>query len=164
VAYSGNIMPDGHTNHMGAWPADVYYADLDGTWTDTTVASSEAELRRNRNVPGDGKFDQDEPPSSIELLTGRVDLSNLTCFQNKTPSRSELDLARQYLDKDHRFRLGTFPVTRRAIIFDRIESKTAEPVAAMAWRNFAPLVGPDVQEIGDLGYFPKVSRSTYLWS
>jgi hypothetical protein len=164
VAYSGNIMPDGHENHMGAWPADVYYADLDGNWTDATVSSTGAEVPRVRNVPGDGKFDQDEPPSSIELLTGRVDLSNLTCFQNKTPSRSELDLARQYLDKDHRFRIGAFPVARRAIIFNRIESKTAEPVAAMAWRNFAPLVGSDVQEIGDSEYFSKVSTSTYLWS
>ncbi len=164
VAYSGNIMPDGHPNHLGAWPADVYYADLDGTWTDTTVNSTEAEVPRSRNIPGDGKFDQDHPPSSIELLTGRVDLSNLTCFQNKTPSLSEVDLARQYLDKDHRFRVGAFPVARRAIIFDRIESKTAEPVAAMAWRNFAPLVGSEVQEIGDSEYFPKVSSSTYLWS
>jgi hypothetical protein len=164
VPYSGNIMPDGHTNHMGAWPADVYYADLDGPWTDLNVDSRVAELLRNQNVPGDGKFDQDHPPSSVELLTGRVDLSNLTCFLNKTPSRSELDLARQYLEKDHRFRVGAFPVSRRAIIFDQIESKTAEPVSAMAWRNFSPLVGREIEQINPSEYFAKVSASTYLWS
>ena len=30
VPYSGNINPDGHPDHLGAWPADVYYGDVDG--------------------------------------------------------------------------------------------------------------------------------------
>lgn len=29
-AFSGNINPDGHADHQGAWPADGYYADFDG--------------------------------------------------------------------------------------------------------------------------------------
>ncbi len=28
VPYSGEIAPDGHSNHFGAWPADVYYAEM----------------------------------------------------------------------------------------------------------------------------------------
>lgn len=31
VPYSGYIAPDGHEEHRGAWPADVYYADMTGT-------------------------------------------------------------------------------------------------------------------------------------
>ena len=34
VAYSGNLNPDGHPNHQGAWPTDAYYGDMDGSWTD----------------------------------------------------------------------------------------------------------------------------------
>jgi len=34
VPYSGNIYPDGHTNHHGAWPADVFYGEMDGYWSD----------------------------------------------------------------------------------------------------------------------------------
>src|SRR5207248_52270 len=37
VPYSGLLNPDGHPEHLGAWPADVYYGDLDGEWTDKTV-------------------------------------------------------------------------------------------------------------------------------
>ena len=38
VPYSGNIVPDGHSpDHLGAWPADVYYGDMDGAWTDSSV-------------------------------------------------------------------------------------------------------------------------------
>ena len=37
VPYSGKLNPDGHPDHLGAWPADVYYGDMDGSWTDSTV-------------------------------------------------------------------------------------------------------------------------------
>ncbi|MDX1951522.1 MAG: C25 family cysteine peptidase, partial [Verrucomicrobiota bacterium] len=58
VPYSGDIMPDGHENHRGAWPADLYYGEMDGNWTDRTVNTTSAERQINWNVPGDGKFDQ----------------------------------------------------------------------------------------------------------
>ncbi|HEV8542062.1 MAG TPA: chitobiase/beta-hexosaminidase C-terminal domain-containing protein [Verrucomicrobiae bacterium] len=165
VPYSGDIMPDGHPNHQGAWPADVYYADVDGTWTDDTVDSTGAEQARNHNVPGDGKFDQSTVPSAVELETGRVDFANLTCFLNKTPPRTEIDLARGYLDKDHKFRQGEVTVEPRALVYDRIESITAEPIAAAAWRNFVPFVrSENVQLINWGEYIPDVSTGSYLWS
>jgi len=37
VPYSGNLNPDGHSNHKGAWPTDVYYGEMNGNWTDTSV-------------------------------------------------------------------------------------------------------------------------------
>jgi hypothetical protein len=43
--------------------ADVYYADLDGTWTDASVNNTSASSPRNHNVRGDGKFDQSKVPS-----------------------------------------------------------------------------------------------------
>ena len=83
VPYSGDIAPDEHPNHTGAWPADVYYGDMDGTWTDQsanyqqTVNSDPADRARLSNTPGDGKFDQTTPPSAVELQVGRVDLAGM---------------------------------------------------------------------------------------
>ena len=37
VPYAGDFAPDGHADHTGAWPADSYYAGIDGLWTDETV-------------------------------------------------------------------------------------------------------------------------------
>jgi len=31
LPYSGYLNPDGHSDHKGAWPADAYYADMDGS-------------------------------------------------------------------------------------------------------------------------------------
>src|SRR5437762_840004 len=76
VPRSGDINPDGHDNHKGAWAADTYYADMDGAWTDSTVNDTSAERADNYNTPGDGRFDQSEIPSDLELAVGRVDLSN----------------------------------------------------------------------------------------
>ena len=53
VPRSGNMKPDGHPDHVGAWAADAYYADMDGTWTDSTVNNTSGERADNHNVPGD---------------------------------------------------------------------------------------------------------------
>jgi hypothetical protein len=84
-------------------------------------------------VPGDGKFDQSTIPSDLELEVGRVDLANMTCFSNKTPSRSELDLLRQYLNKDHNFRHGLLNIQRRAVICDNWGTPYGESFAQSAW-------------------------------
>jgi hypothetical protein len=165
VPYSGNISPDGHTNHTGAWPADVYYGDMHGLWTDSSVTSTNAERTRNWNIPGDGKFDQGSPPGRVDLQIGRVDLSNMTCFANKTPSRSEPDLLRQYLRKDHNFRLGLMTVERRALICDNFFDKGSDPIGCSGWRNFSAFFGPsNITEVGWSNYFPAVTAQSYLWT
>lgn len=164
VPYSGNIVPDGHANHKGAWPADVYYGEMDGNWTDRSVNSITAEREANRNIPGDGKFDQSEIPGDVELMVGRVDLHNMTCYANKTNSRSEIDLLRQYLDKNHAFRIGDISVERRALICDNFGDKGRDPIAGSAWRTFPGTVGRDIQEVSWDGYLPAASAGSYLWS
>ncbi len=165
VPYSGDITPDEHPPaHKGAWPADVYYADLDGTWTDNTVNDTGAERADNFNVPGDGKFDQNEIPSAVELEGGRVDLSNMTCFANKTPSLSEIDLLRRYLNKNHAFRTGSLPVQNNAILFNRFGLTEPEPLDASAWRNYSALVGTNITHPAIGQYFGLVAQNWYLWS
>lgn len=165
VAYSGNLNPDGHPNHQGAWPTDAFYADMDGSWTDNAVNNTSAERQANWNVPGDSKFDQSEIPSDLELEVGRVDLSNLTCFSNKTPSRSERDLLRQYLSKDHRFRTGQLHVERRGIVCDNFGEKEGEAYASSGWRNLAAFFGSEkVSSVPGWNYFSTVGSQSYLWS
>jgi hypothetical protein len=165
VPYSGNFNPDAHPDHQGAWAADAYYGDIDGNWTDNSVNTTSAERPYNHNVPGDGKWDQNDLPSDVELEVGRVDLHNMTCFANKTPARSELDLLRQYLNKDHNFRHGRLPVARRGLVCDNFGERDGEAFAASGWRNFAPFFGADnVSAVAGWNYFPNVSAQGYLWS
>jgi hypothetical protein len=132
VPYSGSLAPDGHPDHQGAWPADVYYGELQGPWTDTSVNTTVASRLENRNVPGDGKFDQTAIPSDVDLAVGRVDFANLPAF-----AASETQLLQQYLDKDHDYRHKVFAVDQRAVIDDNFGWFSGEAFAASGFRNFS---------------------------
>ena len=156
VPYSGNIVPDGHSNnHRGAWSADPYYADMDGNWTDTLVNVMIGPARIH-NVPGDGKFDQSFFPSSLELQIGRVDLANMPAF-----SAPEEELLVQYLQKAHRFKHQVITAETQAIIDDNFGS-FSEGFAANGWRNFSALVGNSNVMAGD--YLSSMDGDSYLWS
>ncbi len=136
VPYSGNFAPDGHSDHQGAWPADVYYADMTGAWTDAGVTATTAADPRNINVPGDGKFDASIMPANATLRVGRVDFANLPAF-----SLSETELLRQYLNKDHVFRQKWVVAAGAGLIDDIFGTFGGEAFAADGWRNFAPMFG-----------------------
>lgn len=157
VPYSGNLNPDGHPDHQGAWPADVFYADINGNWTDTGINNSIASDERNINTPGDGKFDQTVLPSDVELQIGRVDLSDMPAF-----TLSEIELTRNYLDKDHNYRHKKFNPEYGAVIDDNFGFFSGEAFAHSGWRNFAPLIGSENIESSD--YFTTLSDKSYLWS
>jgi len=115
VPYSGDQNPDGHSDHLGAWVADQYYADFIGTWTDNTVNNTTASRSANHNIPGDGKFDQ--KTVTPEIAIGRIDFSKLPKF-----SLSETQLLRKYLTKDIDFRKGLKQHRRRCIVKDAFGS------------------------------------------
>ena len=142
VPYSGNIAPDHHfrptgngrtPTHLGAWPADIYYADMVGQWTDTmstrtrtsirppirststfpaTASSTRRWQRRIVKRPRGARGLRPERRGRIALAVGRVDLSDLPAFS----PRREIDLLRAYLDKDHRFRRGELTGERFAVV------------------------------------------------
>ena len=183
VPYSGNIAPDHHyrptgngltPTHQGAWPADIYYGDMVGAWTDTTVDTRNNEYPPtdpvNVNVPGDGNFDQtsattdDKRPRGarslapqrrgrITLAIGRVDLSELPAFY----PRREIDLLRAYLDKDHRFRHGQLVGERFAVVDDHFpirsdaklgRDEVPESKAVAAYSVASALFGPAAVKSG----------------
>jgi hypothetical protein len=157
VPYSGNINPDGHSNHLGAWPADCYYGDVDGTWTDLFVTSTTVSPARTQNVPGDGKFDQSVIPSDLELQVGRVDFANMPAF-----ALSETQLLKNYFDKDHEYRKKIFVPIKQAVIDDNFGFFGSEAFAASGFKNFSPLVGSANVSAGD--YFTQMAGASYAWS
>lgn len=163
VPYSGDLNPDAHPDHRGAWPADGYYGEMDGIWTDSTVDRATASDPRNRNVPGDGKFDQTAwaSPSGffrleVELPVGRVDLANLPAF-----SMNEQELLRQYLNKDHDFRHRGFTADRLGLIDDHLGYFGGETPAVTGWQNFAPCFSAAGTAAGD--WLTTLSTQSYLW-
>ena len=156
VPYSGVIRPDGHPDHEGAWPADVYYADIDGNWTDNIINSTVADNSRHHNIPGDGKFDQSILPSDVELEVGRVDFFDLPAF-----SKSEFQLLEDYLDKNHEFRNGRIIMPRRGIIQNNFPS-FEEAFGQTALNNFTRFFGIDSVRYGE--YRNTLRNNPYLWS
>ena len=143
IPYSGNSAYDGHNDHQGAWVADSYYGDVDGNWTDVAINNVTPRRDANDNVPGDGKFDQSLLPSPIEIEVGRADFHNLPVFD-----LDEIELARQYLDKNHRFRRGEIEYPRRAFV-DNNFAGFEEGFGQTGWKNFPTLFGADSVSIKD---------------
>ncbi len=169
-AYSGGftlsgpiVQPDGHPEHSGAWSSDARYADVetspglssDEQWTDETVDISDAaraDRNQNTNVPGDGKFDQSQIPTDVELCIGRVDMRNLPAFGTMVADRApELALLRQYFDRVHAYRSKAMRFDTTARIDDNFGVFTSEndslrlveAFAAGAWRGFSAIIGRD---------------------
>lgn len=151
VVRSGFMTPDGHPDHRGAWPADAYYGDLDGEWSD---ALDKPEMK---NVPADGKLDPSQLPGDVELEVGRVDLGRLPAF-----GKPEVELLRRYLDRNHAFRHRKLEVERRALICDQFGDFRGEAFVSGGWRNFAALVGTSRIETG--AWFEKLGAGSYLWA
>ncbi len=157
VPYSGNMAPDGHTpDHQGAWPADGFYADTDGFWSDFSVDISGANRAENRNVPGDGKYDHNQFPTALKLELGRVDFSRLPLFP-----QSEAELTNKYLRKNIAFRKGEIQSEHRGIIQNNFGS-FVEAFGQSGLKNFTNLLGKDNVTYGN--YRLELISSSYLWS
>lgn len=154
VPYSGNIGPDGHSNHIGAWPCDGYYADPNGNWTDVSTTNTTAAQSRNHNIPADGKWDQSIFPSELEMSIGRIDFSNLPLFEE-----TEIELTKRYLDKNHAYRTGVIKSVNRGIVENNFN--LAEGFGQNGYRNIGALVGRDSTFSRD---FDVLKSDTYLWS
>lgn len=157
VPYSGNIAPDGHSpDHVGAWPSDTYYADINGVWTDVIVDNAGANRAENKNIPGDGKFDQYNIPSDVDLEVGRVDFFNMPAF-----SKNETALTRAYLNKNHMWRTGQIKAERRGIVLDNFNF-AGEAFGQTGIRNFSVFFGPSKVEYGN--YRDSLRKKSYLCS
>lgn len=171
VPYSGQVCPDGHwdplpdPHHRGAWPADAFYGDMDGVWTDASVHYTVGNLggTRNHNVPGDGKFDVSLLVGEHlpEVAVGRVDLANMGGISG---GLSETELLRRYLDRHHAFRhrTGLFStIGDRALVDDtRFGPDWGFATAVSGWTSGVALVGTANTVAGD--WVPALSAQDHL--
>lgn len=167
VPYAGNSAWDGHGNHGGAWSADGFYGDMDGTWTDTSVNNNVTANVRLTNVPGDGRLDQSNIPSALELMVGRVDLSNMQ--RAPATAASETSLLRRYLKKAHDFKYkqGAYAnVQRRVLVRDGFGYFSGENFMMTGWSWAFTGVGrqPDIiiDEPGSNAWWAPAAANTYL--
>ena len=139
---SGSLNVDGHQARQ--MPTDALYGDVDGGWGDNSYI-----------------------PSDVELMVGRVDLWNLP-----VAGASEVELLRNYLNKDHRWRHKLVTVPRRAIVGNRFGDFNGEAFAASGFRNADPFVGAGATDIADekdgapadRRWSTMLANNTYLWA
>jgi hypothetical protein len=168
VPYSGiycehpiyTVPPDGHGpgqgNHCGAWPADVYYAIHDATWTDSDSVVNNVAREANKNRPNDGKFDEIFLPGTVESQIGRVDLSNLPNFP-----QTETELMQRYIQKNHDYRYGISKTVDSGLVDENFPASYGA-FSSTAWRNFPSLLGKNRTENKD--YITTLKNSPYLWA
>lgn len=170
VPYSGGFKaasgfvypPDGHPDHVAAWPADVYYGVMNESfWTDNQVSDSSGSRTQNWNKLGDGKFDQMYLyPDSCQLQIGRVDFSNMPAF-----SIGDTALTLRYLQKLHGFKTGMLKAERRGLVSDNFGAMGGEAFASSGWRAFSTMFGDSITEVGGSGqYFSAMRNNSYLWA
>jgi hypothetical protein len=168
VPYSGDInkkvqngianVTDAHPNHCGAWPADVFYGHMNiDDWTDLYATDTIGYRKDNWNIPGDGKYDVTRLTSDASLAVGRVDFYNMPAF-----SKSEVELIRNYLKRDHEYRTGQIPIIYRGLVDDNFGWLGGENPGQNAYRNFPPLIGLDSVKPAD--WFTELPKSSYYWA
>ena len=152
ILQSGYINYDGHGSRP--MPADAYYGEMNNDWpTDPAISPSYL-------------------PSNVALRVGRVDLADMPGNGAVVPWPSEVELLRNYLNKDHNWRQGQVAVPRRALMGNRRGDEGGLAVAASGYRNFEPLVGPgntleaDVDDVAPFTqrWVPLLAAEPYLWA
>jgi hypothetical protein len=158
VPYSGELNPDAHPDHLGAWPADLFYADTSLIyWKDASVNNSAASRAENKNVPGDGKWDFNSCPVTPVLQVSRIDFYKMTAF-----GKTEAGLMKSYLAKAHQYKMDSIYVSRKALIDDNFGAFSGEAFAANGWRNFPGMIGRNNMVTADL--ISTLNDSAYQWS
>ena len=133
--YSGCISPDGHADHLQAWPADGYYADMEGSWTDTQSLCTCNTCKPNR--AGDGAFDQSTLPNRLTLQVGRLDAREMTRFAPLT----ETELLARYFERNHNYRTGITRIAARGLVRDNFGYFSGEAFARVGWRDNYAIFG-----------------------
>ncbi|MBR9859535.1 fibronectin type III domain-containing protein [bacterium] len=154
--YTGEMSPDGHTDHHGAWPSDLMLADVDGSYTDIQVRYTNSTDDRLSNEKNDDKTDQSFLSSDADIQIGRIDFTDLPAF-----SQSLISLYQNYFEKLHEFKTGEFVPRNIGIVDDNFLS-FSEGFSQNGYRNFAPIVGSD--SVFDADIITTTTNSSALFS
>jgi len=167
VPYSGDIRPDGHMDHLGAWPADNYYGSFYFSWTDITVNRTIASRLANRNTPGDGKFDVSrlnpvgttwKNTKRYQLPVGRIDFYDMPAFGSDTM------LLKRYIKKNLAFRTKQVSFSPKGLVDDNFGYFAGEAFASGGYRNFSTFFGDSIIDADYTGTGTGMKTTKYLWS
>lgn len=86
------------------FPCDIFYMDLNGTWSDT--------LSNGSVQPENGKYDTRGGNLDLEIWVSRLYVENLTALG------SETDILNAYFDKNHRYRIGLLNTQPEALVYN----------------------------------------------
>ena len=136
VFKSGKLAPDAHADHVGPWPADVFYGNMTSAWGDSPT----------------------QIPHDVQLQVGRVDFDNMPAFQ-----KNATELLRQYLNKSHRYKIGQMTTTKDALISDGFgRGKIDNAAVNNGYKLFPTLWGPGAR-IDDGSWKEYLAQNTYTW-
>ncbi|MSU64132.1 MAG: hypothetical protein EXS31_17355 [Pedosphaera sp.] len=138
VPYSGYYSADGHKDHTGAWPADMVYGDVDGNWSDGGQVVEHTMVPELANEPGDGKFENNFPPSNLEMFIGRVDFSRMSLLKTgDEPTDAEARLVQGYFAKARRYRLNRppYPLGDGAITYGYFSQSGRSGIDMLVYEN-----------------------------
>ena len=163
VPYSGNIAPDAHPDHIGAWPSDIYYGDMcsvqNSIWGDALLVNTTASSARNHNIIGDGKFDVSSLgyTNTQKIFVGRIDVFNMPLINS-----DDVALFKQYINKNHNYRACIKKFRYQGLVDDNFGWVSGEAFAQNGWRNLSSLLSPDSVHAGKL--IADTKNDSYLWS
>ena len=121
---------------------------------------STASRPENRNIPGDGKFDQWSVNSAnVMLFVTRVDLFDMPSINN-----NDSLLIKSYLIKDHAYRSLQNKFKMRALVDDNFGYFNGEAFGQNGYRNGVNLLGKDSVIGGDYLTSMNTMDNSYLWS
>ena len=99
------IMQDwGDGQEYEDFPCDIFYMDLDGSWSDTLSSGSVQ--------PDNGKYDTRGGDLDLEIWVSRLRTDNLVSLG------SESDILNSYFDKNHRYRSGMLTPSPEALVYN----------------------------------------------
>ena len=155
VPYSGLFYPDGHTDHKGAWPTDLYYASDANDWTDNIYNYTNSSRPVNSNYTYDGKFDNTEIVGETFCPISRVDFYDLPhALSNETTT------LKNYLNKASSYKHGAMDVLDKGLIEDNFPT-FSEGFSFNGHMNFSSLFGDSVEQSSLL---TSLQTDTYKWS
>jgi hypothetical protein len=106
-------------------------------------------------VPGDGKFDPSKIPSPLEFEVGRIDLYKMDAF-----STNDTLLVKQYLDRNHLWRIGKLKSIRRALIDNNFSGLN---LASTGYHNLSAMIPYD-SIFDNRDYKTSLKSAPYLWA
>jgi hypothetical protein len=155
VPYAGIIFPDGHTDHRGAWPTDLFYVTDSTNWTDNSINYNNTTRTANSNIINDGKYDQSTISDESFASVSRIDFYDLPSNGN-----SESDLLKNYLNSASKYKRGELEADDNALIDDKLSS-FSEGFARNGYMNFSSLFGDSITT-GDL--ITNLENRTHKWA